>query len=139
MVFTLCIEGYELDLAKSECDNLVDVPYLFISSPIEKKIIEEKETTSNVLPQDYGEVKIQKKITLADVGVKTTPKAKNKGFWGWLVAGLIASAATTAYLLSHGHHHVDTGGPGGAPITPAVPVIPVVPPGGGPGGAPTTK
>lgn len=61
------------------------------------------------------------------------------GNWKIVVPVVAILAAAVKMIFFPHHSAVDTGGPGGAPITPAVIPDPVVPPGGGPGGAPTTK
>ena len=132
-------EGYELDLGKGVCMNLLKIPYISVcvTPPIQQETYCPPALTApteSFVP--YRKPAVE--VTLP--AVVLAPKKHNHTLL-WVAAGIVVTGVA-CYFLSQKHSNhpqIDTGGPGGAPITPGVPDPNPVIPGGGPGGAPTTK
>ncbi|HLP86884.1 MAG TPA: hypothetical protein VK153_03375 [Candidatus Paceibacterota bacterium] len=124
MIMVLHLDGYELDLAKTICMNLVKVPY---EEPVSQQ--EEKFTQPSQVNGTNWTFREPERVNQPYIPI--TPQKEEKKFKvGFVVIPLAAIlAGTTAYLLLKDAHH---GHPGGAP--PVKPVDPIDP--GGPGGAP---
>lgn len=131
-VMVLHYEGFEFDLGKTICTNLVNIAptYKIFSrlpslpaSPVYQKKTEEPNFQFKSIPDENPIAPKPSPIPSAE----EKNKVKGKASWPWIVGGIILGGVTT-YLLTR----KKSGGPGGAPIT-QVPTKP-----GGPGGAPIT-
>lgn len=106
LVLVLHVDGYQLDIAKTICMNLLSVPYRF----------PEKNQTSNPVvnqnqevvkkPFDYGDNRTEPKV---DIGLDDTPPVKEKSkFKAWIIPIAVAiMAAGITYTIFHNHKNID--------------------------------
>lgn len=152
-VTTLHLDGYELDLGKTVCMNLVKIPYKTIyqvppqnnpaPEPVPDRFIkterEDNQFTQSVIIKDEEGYA---KPSLGNLN-PNQPK-KERRVIKIRVGHVVITVAVVAIVVEVVHlilHKKDSGEPGGAPKTndpPPVIIPPVVIPPGGPGGAPTT-
>lgn len=112
LVFTLCIEGYELDLAKAECENFIDVPYLFLTPLPEEKKAKEEKVANNALPEDDGgSILIKKKTVAVDIKAPILENPNHPHTLLWVGAGILATSLIYYGIHELGEKH------GGSPVT----------------------
>lgn len=135
LVTTLHLEGYELDLGKTVCTNLVDVPFKTVmvippqidSNPATIISTSKQEDWSFLAPKKMYEDKITVSPIFLD-SEKTKTKTWFGRHWGWIAGTLGATALTTGgiYLYNNrGHHVATTIEPRTMP--PGIPSIPATP------------